>query len=210
MPSKLQYYKIFNDIITDDDIEELKKSKYNGLELFENMNNNYENTTSVFFDMSILPKNIIKLDINHNYANINNIPSHIKCLYLTSGNNFINIPSTVKELYIKTKYYNKFPEILNIIPYGVKNFTFQVRIFDENEIYNFNMLPDSIIKIIIKNPYEKKNKFIINKIFPNLKNIEYHNFINDYDEAVDFNLEIIDKELYDYIKNNDINLYVGY
>lgn len=210
MPPKLQYYKIFNDIITDNDIEELKKTKYNGLELFESLNKNYDNTTSIFFDMSFLPKNIINLDINHNYAIINNIPSHIKCLYLTSGNNFINIPCTVEELYIKTKYYNKFPEILTAIPYGVNIFIFQARVFDENKMYNFNMLPDSINKIIIKNPYEKNNKFIINKIFPNLENIEYHNFINDYDEAVEFHLEVIDKELYDYIKNNNIKLYVGY
>jgi hypothetical protein len=210
MTTKLHYYNVFADIIMNDDIEELEKDKYNALKLSEPFDNN---DMSVFFDMSNIPKNIISLDINHKNAIIVNIPKHIKYLFLNNANKFINIPSTVNELYIKTSYYNKFPEVLNLIPYGIKMFTFQARVFDENKTFNFNMLPDSIKKIIIKNPYEKNNKFIINKEFPKLKYIEYHHFINSFEYSDlynNFDLKEIDSDLYDYICDKNINLYIDY
>jgi hypothetical protein len=101
--------------------------------------------------------------------------------------------------------------MLDLIPYNIETFIFQARIFDKNKTYNFNMLPDSIKTIIIKNPYEQNNKFVINKKFPKLKNIEYHHFIHSSEEEYNiFNLEVVDKDLYDYINYHRLRLYIDY
>jgi hypothetical protein len=197
------------DIFNQQCIDQLSKSNYNCLKIFENPGKNDD--TSVFFDLSNLPKNIVSLEIYDKFAIIANIPKHIKNLYLIDAAKFVNIPSTIKELYIKTSYHKKFPEVLNLIPYGIKTFTFQTRVFEKNQEYNLDMLPDSIELLILKSSPDTKNKFLINKMFPKLKNIEYHHFIHSSEEEFKtFDLEVVDKDLYDYINYYRINLYIGY
>ncbi len=197
------------DIFNQKCIDELSKSNYSCLKIFEHPAK--DDDTTVFFDLSNIPKNIISLEIFHKYAIIVNIPKHIKNLYIYDAAKFINIPSTVKHLHIKSSYYKNFPEVLNLIPYGIKSFTLQSRIFEKNKEYNLNMLPDSIELLILKSAPDTKNKFIINKIFPKLKNIEYHHFLDSGEEEFKtFNLEVVDKDLYDYINCNRIKLYIGY
>jgi hypothetical protein len=196
---------IFNNICN----EELSRSNYSCLKIFENPTKN-DNIT-IFFDLTNIPKNIVSLEIYNKFAIIVNIPKHIKNLYLIDAAKFINIPSTIVELYIKSSYHKKFPEVLNLIPYGIKMFTFQARIFEKNQEYNLDMLPDSIKYLLLKSAPETKNKFIINKIFPKLKNIEYHHFLDSGEEEYKmFNLEVVDKDLYEYINYHRIKLYIDY
>jgi hypothetical protein len=197
--------EIFNNICN----EEMSRSNYSCLKIYENPSKNDD--IPVFFDLTNIPKNIVSLEIYDKFAIIANIPKHIKILYLLDAAKFVDIPSTIKELHIKSSYHKKFPEVLNLIPYGVKMFTFQARIFEKNQEYNLDMLPDSINFLILKSSPESKNKFVINKIFPKLKNIEYHHFISSSEEEYrTFNLEVVDKDLYDYINYHNLELYIGY
>jgi hypothetical protein len=214
MDMRFKYF-IFNedddniDILNHKFIEILKDIKYNGLKIYENYNKNYD--IPVFFDLSHIPKNIISLEIYHKFAIIANIPKHIKYLNLIDAAKFVHIPSTVDYLYMKSSYYQKFPEVLNLIPYGIKTFSFQSRIFETNQEYNLDMLPDSINYLILKSAPETKNIFVINKTFPKLKNIDYHHFINRSDDLYDnFKLEEVDKDLYDYINYHNLKLYIAY
>ncbi len=197
------------DTFNNECIEELNRSNYSCLKIYENLRKNDD--TPVFFDLSNIPKNIVSLEIYDKFAIIANIPKHINILYLLDAAKFVDIPSTIRELHIKSSYHKKFPEVLNLIPYGVKMFTFQARVFEKNQDYNLDMLPDSINYLILKSSPDTKNKFVINKIFPKLKNLEYHHFLSRGEEEFNmFNLEVVDKDLYDYIKNNRIKLYINY
>ncbi len=198
-----------NDIFNNVCNEELSRSNYSCLKIFENPIKNDDMT--VFFDLSNIPKNIVSIEIYNKFAIITNIPNHIKNLCLIDAAKFVDIPSTIRELHIKSSYHKKFPEVLKLIPYGIKMFTFQSRVFEKNQDYNLDMLPDSINYLILKSSPDTKNKFVINKIFPKLKNIDYHHFLDRGEEEFNtFNLEVVDKDLYDYINYHRIKLYIDY
>ena len=128
-------------------------------------------------DLTKLPNCVNRLEINtysnQNFGFKNNIvkkiPESVTHLTLYDSIYPIDIPNNIKILELSNAYIEKFPDILNIIPYGVEN----IYIKHNNKFgdLNLNILPESIKTIHIDAAGINNINFniILDKYLPNLK-----------------------------------------
>ena len=188
LPSYL--IKIKSEKITQDTIEYIKycaeKYKYT-----------YVYITGELFDddLTKLPECVNRLEINlksnHYLGFKNNIVKHIpkSVTYLTLYDSIypIDIPTHIKILDLSNGYIEKFPDVLNIIPYGVE----EIYIKHNNKLgdLNLNILPESIRNIHIDAAGINNINFniILDKYLPNLKYITYNHYnINNHEEILEY------------------------
>ena len=155
------YYYIYRNNINDSDIEHLK------------------NYTKLY---------ICNNKLNHNLINI---LKNITDLVINDMENIINVSNNIKYIEFGATYINKFPEILQLLPYGIE--TLVINGGNLIEI-NLNNLPKSIKKINIYLD-NIETKILINVLYPNLKSI------NIYDGNIE-NKDEINK----YFNNNNIEV----
>ena len=151
-------YYIFRNIITDFDIQQMKSH------------------TNVCIN-------------NHNfYDSLINIPNNISELTIGNIDILLCIPNNIKCIEFRSEYIKKFPEILQLLPYGIESLTIDA--VNLNEL-NLNNLPKSIKNIFIFSNNIKVNIFI-EVFYSNLK------LVNIYDGNIK-NKEDLDNY---FIKNN--------
>lgn len=151
-------YYIFRNIITDFDIKQMK------------------NHTNVCIN-------------NENFCDsLINIPNNISELTIGNVEILLCIPNNIKCIEFSSHYIKKFPEILQLLPYGIETLT--INAVNLNEL-NLNNLPKSIKKIYIYSNNIKLN-ILIDVFYPNLK------LVNIYDGNITNKEEITEY----FIKNN--------
>ena len=135
-------------------------------------------------DLTKLPNCVNRLELNlksNQYLGFKNniikkIPVHIIHLTLYDSIYPIDISYNIKILDLSNTYIEKFPDILNIIPYGVESIYIKhnMKLGD----LNLNILPESIHTIHIDMAGINNIKFniILDKYLPNLKNIIYNHY----------------------------------
>lgn len=172
------FIKINQPKITEDIKEHIKyyAEKYNYTYVYV--------TGDVFDDFANLPNCIDRLEINiksNQYIQFKNniikhIPNSVKHLTLYDSLYPIDIPSHIKILELSDAYINKFPDVLNIIPYGIENI--YIKHSNIRGDLNLNILPESIENIHIDAAGINNIKFsiILDKYLPNLKHIIYNHY----------------------------------
>ncbi len=163
---------------------------------------NYNNTCMVYItgelfddDLTKLPNCVNRLELNiksNQYTRFKNniikkIPESVTHLTLYDSIYPIDIPNNVKILELSNAYIEKFPDILNIIPYGIEN----IYIKHNNKFgdLNLNILPESIKIINIDAAGINNINFNINldKYLPNLKYIIYNHYnIINHDQILEY------------------------
>ncbi len=152
---------------------------------------NYNNTCMVYItgelfddDLTKLPNCVNRLELNiksNQYIGFKNnivkkIPESVTHLTLYDSIYPIDIPNNIKILELSNAYIEKFPDILNIIPYGIEN----IYIKHNNKFgdLNLNILPESIKNIHIDAAGINNINFniILDKYLPNLKYIIYNHY----------------------------------
>ncbi len=173
------FIKINTEKITEDSIKYIKHCK-------EKYKNTYVYITGELFDDEFinLPDCVDRLEINlksNHYIGFKNnmvkkIPECVTHLTLYDSIYPIDIPSHIKILELSNAYINKFPDILNIIPYGIE----EIYIKHNNKFgdLNLNILPESIKLIHIDAAGINNISFniILDKYLPNLKYIIYNQY----------------------------------
>jgi hypothetical protein len=138
-------------------------------------------------------KNHTKLHINNDKFKepVTNIPDNITELVIGDMAEIICVPNNIKYIEFGSQYINKFPDILQILPYGIE--ILKINCINRNEL-NLNNLPKSIIKIFIYLDNIKTN-ILMDVHYPNLKlvniydgNIKNKENINNY--FINNNIEI--------------------
>jgi hypothetical protein len=162
----------------------------------DNYNNTYVYITGELFDDFLnIPNCVNRLEINiksNNYIKFKNnivkkIPKGVTHLTLYDSIYPIDIPSNIKILDLGNAYIEKFPDILNIIPYGVENIYIKHNI--KYGDLNLNILPESIKVIHIDVAKINNIKFyiILDKYLPNLKRIIYNHYnIINHEEILEY------------------------
>lgn len=142
--------------------------------------------------------NHTKLHINNNKFKepITNIPVNITELVIGDMAEIICVPNNIKYIEFGSQYIKKFPEILQILPYGIE--ILKINGVNLNEI-NLNNLPKSIIKIFIYLDNIKTN-ILMDVHYPNLK------LVNIYDGNIKNKKEITEYFIENNIEINYISL----
>jgi hypothetical protein len=150
-------------------------------------------------DFMNIPNCVNRLEINiksNQYIGFKNnivkkIPEYIRHLTIYDSIYLIDIPNNIKILELSNAYIEKFPDVLNIIPYGVEDIYINHNM--NHGDLNLNILPESIEVIHIDAAGINNISFniILDKYLPKLKHIIYnhYNILNHI-------------EILEYLKNN--------
>lgn len=149
------------------------------------------------FDLEQL-KNHKKLHINNDKFkdSLINLPDNITELIIGDMAELISIPNNVKYIEFGSQYIKKFPEVLEILPYGIEEL--KINAINLNEL-NLNNLPKSIIRIFIYLDNIKIN-ILMDVCYPNLK------LVNIYDGNIKNKKEITEYFIHNNIEINYISL----
>ncbi len=179
-------YYLYTDTISNVDIFNMKKYKRVHIK-----NNKFND------DLNLIPSNIIHLFLDCDNLKCSYIPNNITHLNIINMNSLVIISSNVTELQLGHKYFEKYPEILSLLPYNITKISINLPYYKNNTIIDLNVLPESIINInIFFWLCESQNTLYLHKSYPNLKNINlYDAKLTNYD-----NIEL-------YSKNNNVNIY---
>jgi hypothetical protein len=146
-------------------------------------------------DFLNLPNCVDRLEINiksNQYIQFKNniikhIPKSVTHLTLYDSMYPIDIPSHIKILELSDRYLDKFPDILNIIPYGIENI--YINHSNKHGNLNLNTLPESIEYIHINAAGLNNIEFniILDKYLPKLKYIKYNHYhITNHEEILEY------------------------
>jgi hypothetical protein len=157
----------------------------------------YVYVTGELFDdeFTNLPDCVDRLEINlksNHYSGFKNnivkhIPKNVTHLTLYDSIYPIDIPTHIKILDLSNGYIEKFPDVLNIIPYGVE--TIYIKHTNKLGDLNLNILPESIEYIHIDAAGINNINFniILDKYLPNLKSITYNHYnIMNHEEILEY------------------------